>query len=88
MSDGVDGLLGVPIKWGAAAFALDAPLLYPNSSGHRVAFWGGQGGSIGFVDFDERMSIAFVMNRWLMGPYELVRGYRIIAAVYEGLARR
>ncbi len=38
MSDGVDLLLGVPVMWGAAAFALDAPLLYPNTPGHRVAF--------------------------------------------------
>lgn len=88
MSDGVDMLLGVPVRWGAAAFALDAPLLYPNAPGHRIAFWGGQGGSIGLVDLDERMSISYVMNRWLMGPYELVRALRIIAAVYEGLARR
>lgn len=87
VSDGVDILLGVPIKWGAAAFALAAPLLYPNAPGARIAFWGGQGGSIGLVDFDRRMSIAFVMNRWLMGPYALVRGHRIIAAVYEALAR-
>lgn len=88
MSDGVDLLLGVPIKWGAAAFALEAPLLYPNAPGHKVAFWGGQGGSLGLVDFDERMSISFVMNRWLMGPYELVRAHRIIASVYESLERR
>jgi CubicO group peptidase (beta-lactamase class C family) len=88
MSDGIDLLLGVPIKWGAAAFALEAPLLYPNARGHRVAFWGGQGGSLGLVDFDERMAISFVMNRWLMGPYELARAHRIIAAVYASLAQR
>jgi hypothetical protein len=34
------------------------------------------------------MSISFVMNRWLMGPFELARAHRIIASVYEGLARR
>jgi CubicO group peptidase (beta-lactamase class C family) len=88
MSDGVDLLLGVPIKWGAAAFALEAPLLYPNAPGHKVAFWGGQGGSLGLVDFDERMSISFVMNRWLMGPFELARAHRVIASVYESLTRR
>lgn len=87
MSNGVDILLGIPIKWGAAAFALEAPLLYPNAPGHRVAFWGGQGGSIALVDFDERMSISYVMNRWLMGPHELARGQRIIAAVYDSLKR-
>jgi CubicO group peptidase (beta-lactamase class C family) len=88
MSDGIDLLLGVPVQWGAAAFALDAPMLYPNAPGHRIAFWGGQGGSIAIVDFDKRMSISFVMNRWLKGPYELVRGHRIIASVYESLATR
>lgn len=85
--DGVDLLLGVPVKWGAAAFVLDSPLI-TNSIDHRIAYWGGQGGSLGFVDFDERMSVSFVMNRWLKGPYESVRSNRILAAVYEGLARR
>lgn len=87
MSDGVDLLLGAPIKFGAAAFALDSPLwAYPRD--HRIAWWGGQGGSLGFVDFDERMSMSFVMNRWLKGPYECLRQGRILAAVYESLAAK
>lgn len=87
MSDGVDLLLGAPIKFGAAAFALDSPLwAYPRD--HRIAWWGGQGGHLGFVDFDERLSVGFVMNRWLMGPYECVRQGRILNAVYESLAKR
>lgn len=87
MSDGVDLLLGVPVKWGAAAFVLESPL-YNNKRGNRIAYWGGQGGSLGFVDFDERMSVSFVMNRWIKGPYEGVRSIRILDAVYASLDRR
>ncbi|MBL8551894.1 MAG: beta-lactamase family protein [Hyphomonadaceae bacterium] len=86
MSDGFDLLLGLPVKFGAAAFALDSPL-WPYPREHRIAWWGGQGGSLGFVDLDERMSVSFVMNRWIKGPYESLRQGRILTAVYESLAR-
>jgi CubicO group peptidase (beta-lactamase class C family) len=85
-SDGVDLLLGVPIKFGVAAFALESPM-FANPLGHRLAYWGGQGGALAFVDFDERMSVSFVMNRWMKGPYETVRFSRVLAAVYASLAR-
>ena len=87
MSDGVDLVIGVPPKFGAAAFALDSPLwAYPRN--HRIAWWGGQGSSLGFVDFDERMSVSFMMNRWLKGPCGCLRQGRKLAAVYESLSRR
>jgi hypothetical protein len=56
--------------------------------GHELAFWGGNGGSLGLVDFTERMSVGFVMNRWIEGPYETLRFNRILKAVYESLAAR
>ena len=67
-------------------FALESPLRQ-NRPGHRVAYWGGQGGSSCLVDFDERMSVAFVMNRFVEGPGESVRGSRIIEAAYQSLGR-
>jgi hypothetical protein len=86
-SKGIDLLLGIPITWGMS-FALESPML-ENPPGHRVAYWGGNGGSMGYVDFHERMSVAFVMNRWLGEcPTELDRARRIIKAVYASLGGR
>jgi CubicO group peptidase (beta-lactamase class C family) len=83
-SDGVDLLLEFPICWGMG-FALDSPI-FENALGHRVAYWGGDGGSLGFVDFDERMTVSYVMNRWIEGPYEQIRNQRILKAAYDSLA--
>jgi CubicO group peptidase (beta-lactamase class C family) len=82
-ADGVDLLLGLPVRWGMG-FALDG-IVFPNPRGHRIAAWGGMGGSLGFVDFDERMSVSYVMNRWLDGPHETDRFNRILKAVYAAL---
>jgi CubicO group peptidase (beta-lactamase class C family) len=84
-ANGVDLLIPVPIKWGMA-FALESPFM-PNFAGHRIAYWGGNGGSMGYLDFDERMSISFVMNRWLGEcAVENDRAIRIVKAVYDSLA--
>lgn len=83
-SNGIDVLLGVPLKWGMG-FCLDSPL-FANARRHKLAYWCGNGGSLGFVDFDARMSIAFVMNRWIERlPFEHIRRARLLDAVYEGL---
>jgi CubicO group peptidase (beta-lactamase class C family) len=83
-SNGIDVLLGVPLKWGMG-FCLESQL-FPNPRRHKVAYWCGNGGSLGFVDLDARMSVAFVMNRWIERmPYEHIRRARLLDAVYEGL---
>jgi hypothetical protein len=82
-ADGVDLLLGIPIRWGLT-FAVESPL-FQNRLGHCVAYWGGNGGSLGFVDLDERMAVSYVMNRWIEGPHEYTRMNRILAAVYASL---
>jgi CubicO group peptidase (beta-lactamase class C family) len=84
-SDGIDLVMDIPVRWGMG-FALEAPV-FENVFGHRVAYWGGNGGSLGFVDFDERMAVSFVMNRWIEGPYEQVRNQRILKAAYESLVQ-
>lgn len=84
-SNGVDLLMGVPIRWGMG-FCLESPL-FANELGHRLAYWGGNGGSLGYVDLDERMTISFVMNRWIEGtPYEYIRYQRLVKTIYECLA--
>lgn len=86
-TDGTDLLLGFPVRWGMG-FALESDLLIDNPRKNRVAFWGGNGGSLGFVDFDERMAVSFVMNRWIAGPYESIRRKRILKAAYDSLDAR
>ena len=83
-TNGMDLMMETPVRWGMG-FALESPV-WPNELGHRIAYWGGNGGSLGFVDFDERMAVSFVMNRWIEGPYEQLRNQRILKAAYESLA--
>jgi CubicO group peptidase (beta-lactamase class C family) len=85
-SNGIDLILDAPMRWGMG-FALESPL-FDNVRGHTVAYWGGNGGSLGLVDFDERMTVSFVMNRWVIGAYEFVRNQRILKAAYDCLLAR
>lgn len=82
-SDGVDLVMDMPVRWGMG-FALHSPL-FSNTAGHRVVYWGGNGGSLAFVDFDTKMVVSFVMNRWIEGPYEQIRNQRILQAAYASI---
>jgi CubicO group peptidase (beta-lactamase class C family) len=81
---GVDLVIGVPVRWGLA-FALESPY-FSAPQGHRIAWWGGNGGSLGWVDLDARMAVSYVMNRWIEGSYEYRRNTRVLEAAYDGLA--
>lgn len=48
-------------------------------------FWGGWGGSLAVVDFDNRVSFSYVMNRMDASLTGDPRNQRIAAAVYESL---
>lgn len=80
---GVDMVMQVAFVFGMG-FGISDPS-YPISPNERACFWGGWGGSISLIDFDDRVSIAYVMNRMeadLMGDK---RGVRIIRATYDAL---
>jgi hypothetical protein len=79
----MDLVMDIPVRWGLG-FALQSPL-FINAIGHHVAYWGGNGGSLGFVDFDTRMAVSFVMNRWIEGPYEQIRNHCILKAAYASI---
>jgi hypothetical protein len=52
----------------------------------RVAWWGGNGGSMSYVDLDARMSVGYVPNRWLAGDAaSLLRARSIVLAAYAAL---
>jgi CubicO group peptidase (beta-lactamase class C family) len=83
-SDGADLVIGVPCRW-AMGFAQDM-LLFPGAPrGVRAGWWGGNGGSLSFIDLDARMSIGFVPNRWISGAFEQHRSGNIVKAAYQAL---
>jgi CubicO group peptidase (beta-lactamase class C family) len=84
--EGRDLVMGIPITWGMG-YAVRSPLGGLDFA-RRVAYWGGNGGSMSFVDLDARMSFGYAQNRWIRGPYELDRCRVLLKAVYECLERR
>lgn len=81
---GMDDVLGVRVRWGLG-YALNGREM-PISSSERVAFWGGWGGSLVMVDFDTRMTVAYVMNKMFDGGTTGdIRGLSIVMAAYDGL---
>ncbi len=80
-SDGVDLVMGQPCDWGIG-YSLDHAFLGIPASA-RTAWWGGNGGSLSFVDLDSRMAIGYVPNRWGGGGYvSMERARAILRAVY------
>jgi CubicO group peptidase (beta-lactamase class C family) len=65
-ADGVDLVLGVPMKMGLG-YGLPQPALLPWMPEGRVCFWGGWGGSIVIVDTDRRLCFAYMMNKMAPG---------------------
>jgi CubicO group peptidase (beta-lactamase class C family) len=84
--EGRDLVMGVPIAWGMG-YALRSPLGGLDFA-PRVAYWGGNGGSMAFVDLDAHMSFGYAQNRWIRGPYELDRCRVLLTAVYDSLRSR
>jgi CubicO group peptidase (beta-lactamase class C family) len=84
-SDGMDQVLGMPMRWGLG-YAINSPLgddMYGRRfTGHRIAMWGGSGGSVVFNDLDRRMTVAFVMNRHVEGLVDM-RGTGIVIAAAD-----
>jgi len=80
-SDGVDLAFLAPVRW-AMGFALELGGL---SFGPRTCFWGGSGGSLVVVDFERRMSFAYVMNKMVGAPFGDPRNASLIAPTYAAL---
>ncbi len=82
--DGVDLVLGVPLRFGIG-YGLHQPDVLPYVPAGRVCFWGGWGGSLIIMDTDRRMTIAYMMN--LMGPGVVGsdRGAQYVQAIYDAV---
>lgn len=83
-SDGADLVIGVPCRWGMG-FSLELMLFPGVPGGTRAAWWAGNGGSLSWIDLDAHMSIGFVPNRWIRGPFEVARSGNIVRAAYASL---
>lgn len=83
-SDGVDQVLGVPLRWGIG-YALPKPETLPYVPDEKICFWGGWGGSMVLIDPDRRTTVAYVMNK--MGPEVLgsSRTAKYMTLIYEAL---
>lgn len=91
---GTDLVLGVPATFGLG-WALPEPSTMPSVAPGRRCYWGGLGGSVVINDLENRLTIAFVMNRL---TFEYVPGTRVtrpcgdsrsdayVAAIYSALA--
>lgn len=93
-ASGIDLVLGVPTTFGLG-WALPEPHTMPSVASGRRCYWGGLGGSVVVNDLENRLTIAYVMNRML---FEHVPGTRLtrpcgdsrsdeyIAAIYAALS--
>ncbi|SDP67193.1 CubicO group peptidase, beta-lactamase class C family [Klenkia soli] len=83
-SDGVDLVLGVPLRFGIG-YGLPVPETLPWIPEGRVCFWGGWGGSLILMDLDRRLTISYVMNRMGPGIIGSERSAAYAQAVYAAL---
>ena len=85
-ANGTDLVFGLPIRWGLG-FALSSPVVDQiygqRTKGHRIAMWGGSGGSFVLNDLDLRMTVAFVMNKHVEAGGFDHRSIDIINAAYD-----
>jgi CubicO group peptidase (beta-lactamase class C family) len=81
--DGTDLVLGIPLRHGIG-YGLPGELIpFPSP---RTCFWGGWGGSLVINDFENRMTVAYVMNKMGEGTTGDFRGGMVLGAAYGGLA--
>ena len=83
-SNGVDLVLGVPLRFGIG-YALPLPATLPYIPEGKICFWGGWGGSMIIIDLDRRMTIAYMMNKMEGGIIGGLRSEALITAAYAAL---
>jgi len=66
-SNGIDLVLGIPLKMGIGYGLLPTPQVLPFLPEGRLCSWGGWGGSLVIADADRRMTFAYAMNKMAPG---------------------
>ncbi|MHA1915368.1 MAG: serine hydrolase domain-containing protein [Promethearchaeota archaeon] len=80
-SNGIDLVLMMPMRFGLG-FGLQSEL-FQFGSGNRMLWWGGWGGSVCIMDLDNKVSIAYVMNKMAQTLTADPRSARPIKAFYD-----
>jgi CubicO group peptidase (beta-lactamase class C family) len=84
-SEQPDVVISGPMRWGLG-YSCQSHLVAA-AAGARIAWWGGNGGSLAYVDLDRRLALGYAQNRWIRGAHELDRARRILDGLYAALAR-
>jgi len=84
-TNGVDLVLGAPLRFGMG-FALNSPE-FPVGPNPRTCWWSGWGGSLALIDYDARVSVAYVMNRMCEGQLVDTRAAALAGAFYQSLGQ-
>lgn len=84
-ADGVDLVLGIPLKFGIGYGLPVAETIPYLPSDDRICFWGGWGGSVIINDLDRRMSFAFMMNRMAEGVIGGTTAAALLTETYAAL---
>jgi CubicO group peptidase (beta-lactamase class C family) len=82
-ADGPDLVLDIPLRLGHGLPPRRRER--PGRTGHRVAWWPGNGGSMSFVDPDTRLSVVYV-HTWVTGGQEMERNLHLPNEVYLALS--
>jgi CubicO group peptidase (beta-lactamase class C family) len=83
-SDGVDVVLGVPLRFGIG-FGLPQPVTIPYIPKGRICYWGGWGGSVIIMDLDRRLTFAYMMNKMAPGIIGSSRAESYLRPTYTAL---
>ena len=83
-SDGVDLVLGVPLRLGIG-YGLPKVELLPYVPTGRICYWGGWGGSVILMDLERRMTFAYMMNKMAPGIIGSDRAESYLRPAYGAL---
>ena len=83
-SDGVDLVLGVPLRFGIG-YGLPQAETIPYLPQDRVCFWGGWGGSMIVMDLERRLTLSYMMNKMGPGIVGSDRSEAYVRATYTAL---
>jgi CubicO group peptidase (beta-lactamase class C family) len=83
--EGADLVMRYEARFGLG-FALPCPLLRITPPSPNTLYWAGAGGSIILIDMDARTTLAYAMNKMAPAIIGDARSFRIIEAMWRGLA--
>ncbi|WP_321488584.1 serine hydrolase domain-containing protein [uncultured Hyphomonas sp.] len=81
--DGTDMVLGIPVRFGLG-YGLSGPM--SPALNDQSMFWGGYGGSIVLVDMQNKLTIAYAMNRMEGTTTGDMRAITLAALVWQAMA--